>query len=76
MSERSANDWLEQWAKANLSAAQHPHEKSDVQAQARRCAEEATAAGLTIAQLKEAAGGDLEAFLLGKQNAREGGANG
>lgn len=71
--------WLEQWVEMNLHAQGHVERKAEMHDQAKACAEEAKAAGIPIVELKDAADGDLEAFLVRRQNAahdRRDGGNG
>ena len=72
--------WLEQWAELNLHSQGHVERKAEMHDQAKACAEEAKAAGIPIVELKDAAEGDLEAFLVRRQNAahdrRDGGSGG
>jgi hypothetical protein len=64
-----AKQWLQDWAERNLAAPGYVETKSSMREQAKACAADALAAGLSIAQLKEAAGGDLEIYLGDRQNA-------
>ncbi len=71
--------WLEQWVELNLHSQGHVERKAEMHDQAKACAEEAKAAGIPIVELKDAAEGDLEAFLVRRQNAahdRRDGSNG
>ena len=63
--------WLEQWVELNLHAQGHVERKAEMHDQAKACAEEAKAAGIPIVELKDAAEGDLEAFLVRRQNAAQ-----
>lgn len=69
MSDIDAQQWLEQWVESNLDAHEHAERKSDMRDQAKACAEEARADGISIAELKEAADDDLETYLVRRQNA-------
>ena len=71
--------WLEQWVELSLHSLGHVERKAEMHDKAKACAEEAKAAGIPIVELKDAADGDLEAFLVRRQNAaydRRGGASG
>jgi hypothetical protein len=61
--------WLRDWARRNLDGANYVADKSDMREEAKACAADALAAGISIADLKEAAGGDLERYLVAEQNA-------
>jgi hypothetical protein len=63
------DQWLEGWVENNLNAPGYVREKADMRDQAEACAVEATSEGISIAELKAAAGGDLEEYLVGRQNA-------
>ena len=63
-------DWLTQWTAQNLDPSAHAGEKAELHDAAKRCVEEGEAAGFTVQQLKEAAQGDVERYLLNAQNAR------
>ena len=69
MADIDAQQWLEQWVESNLDAHEHAERKSDMRDQAKACAEEAQADGISIAELKGAAGDDLEIYLVRRQNA-------
>ncbi len=45
------------------------HNKADFRAQAKALVESAEAEGFSVAQIKEACGGDVERYLLDQQNA-------
>jgi hypothetical protein len=62
-------DWLTQWAARNLDFSKRPEQKSELTDKARQCVTDGEAAGFTIAQLKDAAGGDVEHYLLDANNA-------
>ena len=61
--------WLEQWLELNLHSQGHVERQAEMHDQAKACAVEAKAVGIPIVELKDAAEGDLEAFLLRRQNA-------
>ncbi|GEL42272.1 hypothetical protein MEX01_28630 [Methylorubrum extorquens] len=69
MSDVDVDQWLEGWVENNLTAPGYVEEKAAMRDRAEACAVEATSEGISIAELKEAAGGDLEAYLLDRQNA-------
>jgi hypothetical protein len=66
-------DWLRQWTERNLPPPNGAPDKASVRDAARTCAEDAASAGISIAELKQAAGGDVETYLVHRQN--EGSAN-
>ena len=63
------DQWLEGWVENNLHFPGHAEAKADMRDQAEACAVAATTDGISIAELKEAAGGDLEQYLVDRQNA-------
>jgi hypothetical protein len=63
------DQWLEGWVENNLNSPGSAEAKADMRDQAAACAVAATTDGISIAELKEAAGGDLERYLLDRQNA-------
>jgi hypothetical protein len=63
-----AKKWLEEWAERNFAGPGHVEAKSQVREVAKACAADALSAGLTIADLKEAACGDLEVWLGDRRN--------
>lgn len=62
-----AREWLAKWADDNINSPGYAEDKAGMQADAVVCAADAQAAGFWIAQLKEAANGDLETYLLQQQ---------
>lgn len=69
MADVDVDQWLEGWVENNLNSPEHAETKADMRDQAEACAVAATADGISIAELKEAAGGDLEQYLVDRQNA-------
>ena len=69
MADVDVAQWLEQWVEEHLAAHRRAGRKAEVHDQARACAEEARSAGISIAEIEEAADGDLESYLLQRQNA-------
>lgn len=69
MAQENPRDWLDNWAKEYLVTPAHVTKKSDMRALAAACARDADAAGIHVIDLKMAAEGDLELYLVGKQNA-------
>ncbi len=69
MAEIDVAQWLEQWVELNLHAKEHVDRKAEMHDQAKACAEEAKRAGISVTGLKDAADGDLETFLVRRQNA-------
>ena len=63
------DQWLEGWVENNLNSLGSAEAKADMRGQAEACAVQATTDGISIAELKEAAGGDLERHLLDRQKA-------
>jgi hypothetical protein len=64
----TAEEWLEQWVEENLNSPVYVDSKSIMRDQAAACMEEAKAAAHSIADIKAAAGGDLETYLVRQQN--------
>jgi hypothetical protein len=64
-----AEKWLRNWVRDNVRPGESAACKSSVQGDARSCFAAAIGAGLGVAQLKEAAGGDLEIYLMNRKNA-------
>jgi hypothetical protein len=69
MANKTAQEWLEQWVHGNLDAPGHVDRKSTMRDLAAVCAQDGTAAGYSIADIKAAADGDLETYLVRQQNA-------
>ena len=69
MADVDVAQWLEQWVEEHLDDSRRVGRKAEVHVQAKACAEEARSAGISIAEIKDAADGDLEAYLLQRQNA-------
>ena len=69
MTEQEVEEWLKNWADENLQEPGYYERKVEMKPDAVRCREEAKAAGIGRPALLKAAGGDLEAYLLGHQNA-------
>lgn len=69
MADVDVAQWLEQWVEENLTARRHVERQSEVHDQAKACAEKAQAAGISVAEIGDAADGDLEAYLLQRRNA-------
>ena len=65
-----ARKWLDDWAGRNLDGHERAGRKAAMRDAAEACAKDATAAGLSIQDLKTAAGGDLEVFLMERENQR------
>lgn len=64
-----ASEWLESWVDGNLHEPLYQENKSAMAGYARTCRSDAKAAGISSQALVGAAGGDLEGFLLDRQNA-------
>jgi hypothetical protein len=62
------DEWLEDWAVENIQTPGYYEEKNAMKSEADACRADATAAGISIADLTRAAGGDLERYLLRAQN--------
>ena len=69
MADVDVDQWLEGWVENNLNAPGHVQAKAEMRDQAEACAVAATSDGISIAELKEAAGGDLEQYLVDRHNA-------
>ena len=68
MADIDVAQWLEQWVEEHLRASVRVGRKAEMHDQAKACAADALAAGVSIAELKEAADGDLETYLADRQN--------
>ena len=60
--------WLEQWVEDHLDASGHATKKADMHDRAKACVEDAKAAGISVADIKQASDGDLEVYLVSRQN--------
>jgi hypothetical protein len=60
--------WLELWVGKHLGAPVFAEGKAAMRDAAKACVADGLDAGLSIMQIKEAAGGDLEAYLVIKQH--------
>lgn len=68
MADVDVDQWLEQWVEQHISSAGHVERKAEMHDEAKACAEAARADGISITELKDAANGDLETFLMERQN--------
>ncbi len=68
MSNIDVAQWLEQWVESYLGDRAHVGSKAETHDQAKACVEEALAAGISVAEVKDAADGDLEAYLVERRN--------
>ena len=68
MARIDAQKWLTNWVCENINSPRHVKRKASMRDEAEACAQEAGAAGLSIADLKIASGGDLEDYLVNRQN--------
>lgn len=66
---QNISDWLDDRMQEIFDDPGFHEQKSDFQPQAKSLWLEAEAAGYSVAELKEACGGDVEQFLLEQQNA-------
>jgi hypothetical protein len=66
---QNISDWLDDRMQETFGNPGFHNHKSDFQPQAKSLWLEAEAAGYSVADLKEACGGDVEQFLLEQQNA-------
>lgn len=66
---QSISEWLDDRMQEIFDDPGFHEKKSDFQPQAKSLWLEAEAAGYSVAELKEACGGDVEQFLLEQQNA-------
>jgi len=62
-------DWLDDRVQEIVDLSGHHAEKSDFRDQAKALVEAGVSEGLSIAEIKDACGGDVERFLLDHQNA-------
>jgi hypothetical protein len=68
MNHMDIGEWLELWCDENINATSRIEKKSQMRDFAEKCAEAAEAADIKITELKKAAGGDLETYLMNFQN--------
>ena len=61
-------EWLDDWVDENLQTPGYQEHPSDMAVATEQCRAEARAAGIAEADLVAAAGGNLEKYLLGRQN--------
>ena len=66
---QTIDDWLDDRVQEVIEIPGFHGEKADFQPQAKRLWLQAEDAGYTVAQLKEACGGDVEQYLVEQQNA-------
>ena len=62
-------EWLEEWTDANLNTPQYNEDPSHMAEEAAACRADAKRAEISSEDLEEAAGGDLNKYLLDRQNA-------
>ncbi len=67
MAEQNVEEWLEAWIEENIQTPVYYDNKAHMKADAAQCREQAKAEGISEPDLVEAAGGDLEAYLLREQ---------
>jgi hypothetical protein len=65
MNERAEVVFLDRWYSDHVNAAAFPQKRSEGEALAAQCLEDAKRAGIDAAQLREAAGGDLVDYMIG-----------
>jgi hypothetical protein len=63
------NDWLDDRVQEIIGTPGFHHQKSDFRDQAKHLVDRGKAEGFSVAEIKEACGGDVERFLLEHQNA-------
>jgi len=68
MGPMDAEEWLENWVAENLNTPGWRENKREMGTEADTCRAEAAAAGSSVADLTEAAGGDLEGYLFRAKN--------
>ncbi len=69
VAEQNVVEWLEAWIEENIQASGYHENKAHMKIDAAQCREQAKTEGISELALIEAAGGDLEAYLLREQNA-------
>ena len=69
MDDENAEEWLESWVDENIQTPGYYEDKSAMRSESAQCREDAKAEGISEAALIDAAGGDLEAYVLRAQNA-------
>ncbi len=69
MARTDARQWLEQWAANHLGHSSHVEAKAEMHDPAEACVAAAREAGFSVADMKEAANGDVEVYLMRWQNA-------
>ena len=68
MDQQSVEEWLETWVEENLQTPGYYDDKAHMKVDAVQCRDQAKVEGFSEEDLVEAAGGDLEEFLLKEQN--------
>ena len=68
MADVNVEEWLANWIEENLKSPQYYSSPEDMGGEAASCRADALQAGITTNALNEAAGGNLEAYLLDAQN--------
>ena len=68
MADAGPQEWLADWVEKNLRSPGYVQRKASMHDEAEACAQQAVAAGISIADLKTASGGDLEKYLVDRQN--------
>jgi hypothetical protein len=63
------NDWLVDRIQEIINTAGFHERKAEFRDEAKALVEEAEAEGFTVAEVKQACGGDVESYLLDQQNA-------
>jgi hypothetical protein len=64
----NVTEWLEAWVEENINSPMYYEEKSVMTNDAKACLAHAQEAGFSAKDVQEAAGGDLEQYLLDRQN--------
>jgi hypothetical protein len=65
----NVDEWLQWWAKEGIESKKRVEDKSGMRSLAAACATDAREADISIPELKQAAHGDLEEYLMRCQNA-------
>ena len=68
MADVNVEEWLANWIEENLKSPQYYSSREDMGGEVALCRADALQAGITTNALNEAAGGNLEAYLLDAQN--------
>jgi hypothetical protein len=63
---KRAKDFLDQWVSKHITSLTHDSDDTEARGSTRMCLADAERHGISYVELKDAAGGDLVAFMAGK----------